>query len=84
MPQLPRALQLVPRANVRLVPLEGAYFSGSMNYLGRARSSDGSPRYDATYELNTSLEISIPEFAHLISHEVVPGHVTTFAFFRLS
>ena len=50
-----------------------------MNYLGRARNPDGSPQYDATYELNTSLEISIPEFAGLVAHEVVPGHVTTFA-----
>jgi len=78
-PHLPPALHGVPRANVRFLPLEEAYFSGSMNYLGRARHPDGSPKYDATYELNTSLEISIPEFAGLVAHEVVPGHVTTFA-----
>src|ERR671928_147055 len=69
----------VPRANVRFLPIEDAWFSGSMNYLGRARNPDGSPQYEATYELNASLEISVPEFVHLVSHEVIPGHVTTFA-----
>ena len=39
----------------------------------------GEPRYEATYELNARLEISIPELAQLVAHEVVPGHVTTFA-----
>jgi len=58
------------------------WFSGSMNYLGRARRPDGSPEYEATYELNASLQISRPEFAQLVSHEVVPGHVTTFAFLQ--
>ena len=53
-----------------------------MNYLGRARRADGSPEYEATYEINASLEISIPEFEQLVSHEVVPGHVTTFAWLQ--
>ena len=53
-----------------------------MNYLGRARKPDGSPEYEATYELNASLQISVPEFHQLVSHEVVPGHVTTFAFLQ--
>jgi hypothetical protein len=51
-----------------------------MNYIGRARRADGRPAYEASYEINASLEISLPEFRQLISHEVVPGHVTTFAF----
>src|SRR3989304_3141624 len=46
---------------------------------GRARKPDGSPRYEATYEINAALEISVPEFVQLVSHEVVPGHVTNFA-----
>jgi hypothetical protein len=50
-----------------------------MNYLGRARRADGSPEYEATYEINASLDMSVPEFEQLVSHEVVPGHVTTFA-----
>jgi hypothetical protein len=50
-----------------------------MNYLGRARTAEGAPKYEATYEINASLKISVPEFEQLISHEVVPGHVTTFA-----
>lgn len=78
-PHLPPALREVPRANVAFLPIENAWFSGSMNYLGRARTPDGKPLYDATYELNASLQISVPEFAQLVSHEVVPGHVTTFA-----
>jgi hypothetical protein len=78
-PYLPRALHRVPRANIRFLAIEDAWFSGSMNYLGRARNPDGSPQYEATYEINASLEISVPEFMQLISHEVVPGHVTTFA-----
>ena len=50
-----------------------------MNYLGRARDARAAPLYEATYELNASLQISVPEFAELVAHEVVPGHVTTFA-----
>ena len=53
-----------------------------MNYLGRARNADGSPQYEGTYEINASLQISFPEFEQLISHEVVPGHVTTFAYLQ--
>ena len=78
-PYLPRALRDVPRANIQFLPIENAWFSGSMNYLGRARNRDRSPRYEATYEINAALEISVPEFAQLVSHEVVPGHVTNFA-----
>ena len=78
-PHLPASLHGVPRANVRFLPLEDAMFSGSMNYLGRARDEGGAPLYDATYELNASLRISVPEFAQLVSHEVVPGHATSFA-----
>jgi hypothetical protein len=28
------------------------------------------------------LQISFPEFEQLVSHEVVPGHVTTFAYLQ--
>ena len=80
MPYLPEEMRGVPRANVEFLPIKDAWFSGSMNYLGRARTSNGSPLYDASYEINASLEISIPEFMHLVSHEVVPGHVMTFAY----
>jgi hypothetical protein len=79
LPHLPAEFQRVPRANVRFLAIENAWFSGSMNYLGRARRADGTPEYEATYELNAALEISVPEFQQLVSHEVVPGHVTTFA-----
>lgn len=82
MPHLPAELGPVPRANVRFLPIENAWFSGSMNYLGRARRPDGKPEYEATYELNAALEISVPEFWQLVSHEVVPGHVTTFAYLQ--
>jgi hypothetical protein len=76
---LPKPLREIPRANIRFLAIEDAWFSGSMNYLGRARNPDGSPRYEATYEINAALQISLPEFVQLVSHEVVPGHVTTFA-----
>jgi hypothetical protein len=79
-PYLPAALQAVPRANITFLPIRDAWFSGSMNYLGRARKPDGTPEYEATYEINASLEISVPEFEQLVSHEVVPGHVTTSAY----
>jgi hypothetical protein len=82
MPHLPAALGRVPRANIRFLPIDNAWFSGSMNYLGRARKPDGSPEYEATYEINAALEISVPEFQQLVSHEVVPGHVTTAAFLQ--
>jgi hypothetical protein len=76
---LPAELRRVPRANITFVPIEDAWFSGSMNYLGRRRRPDGEPEYEATYEINAGLEISRPEFAQLVAHEVVPGHVMTFA-----
>jgi len=82
LPYLPAEFAPVPRANVRFLAIENAWFSGSMNYLGRARRADGAPEYEATYELNASLEISVPEFQQLVSHEVVPGHVTTFAYLQ--
>jgi hypothetical protein len=78
-PHLPKVLREIPRANIRFLAIEDAWFSGSMNYLGRARHRDGSPQYEATYEINAALQISLPEFIQLVSHEVVPGHVTTFA-----
>ena len=79
---LPKELGAVPRANIDFLPIKDAWFSGSMNYVGRARNADGSPQYEATYEINASLQISVPEFYQLISHEVVPGHVTTFAYLQ--
>ena len=79
---LPRELCLVPRANIGFLPIKDAWFSGSMNYLGRARNADDSPQFEATYEINASLKISYPEFEQLVSHEVVPGHVTTFAYLQ--
>ena len=81
-PYLPPELHSIPRANIDFLPIREAWFSGSMNYLGRARRADGSPEYEATYEINASLEISVPEFLQLVSHEVVPGHVTTFAYMQ--
>jgi len=82
LPHLPRELALVPRANIEFLPIQEAWFSGSMNYVGRARTADRTPKYEATYEINASLQISVPEFQQLVSHEVVPGHVTTFAYLQ--
>ena len=82
LPHLPKELALVPRANIEFLPIKDAWFSGSMNYVGRARNADGSPKYEATYEVNASLQMSFPEFQQLVSHEVVPGHVTTFAYLQ--
>jgi len=82
MPYLPPNLAGIPRSNIRFMPIRDAWFSGSMNYLGRARTPDGKPEFEATYEINSSLQISVPEFQQLISHEVEPGHVTTFAFLQ--
>ena len=81
-PYLPQELAGVPRANIDFLPIKDAWFSGSMNYMGRARTSSGAPEYEATYEINASLQISYPEFEQLVSHEVVPGHVTTFAYLQ--
>ena len=82
LPLLPKELAHVPRANIDFLPIKDAWFSGSMNYLGRARNADGSPKYEASYEINASLQMSFPEFQQLVSHEVVPGHVTTFAYLQ--
>ncbi len=81
-PYLPKELAPVPRDNVAFLPIENAWFSGSMNYIGRARNADRTPQYEATYELNAALQISLPEFEQLVAHEVVPGHVTTFAYLQ--
>jgi hypothetical protein len=81
-PFLPLELARVPRANIEFLPIKDAWFSGSMNYIGRARNQDHSPQYEATYEINASLQLSVPEFQQLVSHEVVPGHVTTFAYLQ--
>jgi hypothetical protein len=81
-PYLPPVLAHVPRANIGFLPIKDAWFSGSMNYIGRARNADDSPQFEATYEINASLKISYPEFEQLVSHEVVPGHVTTFAYLQ--
>jgi hypothetical protein len=77
-PFLPPEMRTVPRANIEFLPIRDAWFSGSMNYLGRRRPV----AYEATYEINASLQISLPEFEQLVSHEVVPGHVTTFAYLQ--
>jgi len=82
LPYLPSELVAVPRANIAFLPIKNAWFSGSMNYLGRARNQHGTPQYEATYEINASLQMSYPEFEQLVSHEVVPGHVTTFAYLQ--
>ena len=82
LPYLPQELASIPRANIEFLPIKDAWFSGSMNYLGRAREADGRPKYEATYEINASLQMSVPEFEQLVSHEVVPGHVTTFAYLQ--
>ena len=82
MPFLPEELARVPRANIEFMAIKDAWFSGSMNYIGRARTPAGAPLYEATYEINASLQISYPEFEQLVSHEVVPGHVTTFAYLQ--
>ena len=42
-PYLPRELAQVPRANVRFLAIENAWFSGSMNYLGHACTHAGRP-----------------------------------------
>jgi hypothetical protein len=81
-PYLPKELHGVPRAKIEFLAIRDAWFSGSMNYLGRARRPGGEPEYEATYEINASLDISLPEFMQLVSHEVVPGHVTTFAYLQ--
>ena len=78
-PHMPAELRAVPRANIEFLPIRDAWFSGSMNYVGRSRRPGGEPAYEATYEINASLQISVPEFLQLVTHEVVPGHVTTFA-----
>jgi len=81
-PCLPKEFAAVPRANIDFQAIKDAWFSGSMNYIGRARNADDTPQYEASYEINASLQISYPEFEQLVSHEVVPGHVTTFAYLQ--
>ena len=60
LPHFPPAMAAVPRSNIGFLPIKDAWFSGSMNYLGRARTPAGLPQYEATYEINASLQISVP------------------------
>ena len=79
-PHLPLGLGAVPRTNVRFLPIEDtAWFSSSMRYLGLERSPEGDPQYEASFKINAALEISKDELRCLVAHEVVPGHVMTFA-----
>ena len=55
----------MPRANIDFLPIKDAWFSGSMNYIGRARNQDGTPKYEASYEINASLQISFPDSSSL-------------------
>jgi hypothetical protein len=82
LPYLPKELLWVPRANVSFEIIPDAFFSGAMTYLGRARRADGQPEYEARCEINGSLEISAPELVEFVSHEVVPGHVTSLAYLQ--
>jgi hypothetical protein len=79
MPWLPAWMGSVDLHNVEIRPLDNAAFSGSLNYIGRQRRPDGTPHYEATYEINTSLAMAVPELVHFLSHEIVPGHVATYA-----
>ncbi len=79
LPYLPADFANVSRTNVVFKPIAGANFSGSLNYLGKERSADGSPLYEAVYEINAEIEITKTEFEFLVAHEVVPGHVMTTA-----
>ena len=66
-PYLPRELGDVPMDNIEFLPIKDAWFSGSMNYLGRKRRPGGRPEYEATYEINASLQITVPEFEQLVT-----------------
>ena len=82
-PHLPAELRAVPRANIEFLPIKDAWFSGSMNYLGpRAQGRTGRPSTRRPTRSTRRSQISVPEFEQLVSHEVVPGHVTTFAFLQ--
>jgi len=81
-PYLPQFLATVPRCNITFQPVDGLPYTSSCNYVGRARKADGSPEYEATYELGSNLAISVPEFAQLVCHAVVPGHVTRLAYLQ--
>jgi len=52
-----------------------------MNYLGRRRRPDGSPEYEASYEINAALDISVPS-SRSSSATRWCRHVTTFAFLQ--
>jgi hypothetical protein len=80
-PFLEPGIATVRRANCELRPIPDAYFSACLNYVG-ARSQDGTLTYNSNLELNASRESNAAEFECLISHEVVPGHVTTFAYLQ--
>ena len=79
LPYLPTDWAEVSRTNVVFKFIEGAHFSGSLNYLGLEREDDGRPKYEAVYEINADIEITRAGFEFLVAHEVVPGHVMTTA-----
>ena len=42
-----------------------------MKYMARARTPEGSPIHEASYEINASLQISFPEFQQLVMRCIV-------------
>lgn len=75
-------LAAVARANIDFLPIKEAWFPGSMNTWDERATQTEVPGTRRTYQINASLQISFPEFQQLVSHEVVPGHVTTFAYLQ--
>ena len=73
----------MPRANIEFLPIKDAWFSGSMNYVG-PRAQRRWHRRNTKRPTRSTLRCRspYPEFEQLVSHEVVPGHVTTFAYLQ--
>ena len=58
-PYLPPELARVPRANIDFLPIQDAWFSG-LDELPRPGADAGRrPKYEASYEINASLQISL-------------------------
>jgi len=82
-PYLPKELRTVPRSNIEFLPIKDAWFSGSMNYLGRSGRRGGNlntRRRTRSTHRSRSRSRSSPSSSLTRSS----GHVTTFAYSRIS
>jgi hypothetical protein len=73
LPYLPEELRRVPRANIEFLPIKDAWFSGSMNYIGRARSATALPNTRPPTKSTPRCECQSPNSSNWSATRLSPG-----------